>query len=324
MDTMNHAGRNPLRVGACLSLSGRFSRFGRQAARALEAWAALDGGAQVVIEDDASDVGRLRAALPEVAAASDLLLGPYSTLLMRAAGELAAEAGWTVWNHGGSGDDVETAHPGYVISVLTPTRRYAEPFLARLADSAPAPAELRIAHGTGRFGRQVADGAQAYARQLGIARLTTGPADTLLSEDPPGDWTLLTAGTFEDDIQTVARARSLANPPRVICAVAAGVGNSASPSPARPAPSVSPSGSRTPGSGPSSVPPRNSSSPPTAHGPHSRTTRQCKRPPQPRSRPTAPGSQELPARSPCGRRPRRWMQAPCSAHSRSTRPPAPR
>jgi hypothetical protein len=142
---------------------------------------------------------------------------------MRAAGNLAAEAGWTVWNHGGSGDDVETAHPGHVISVLTPARRYAEPFLARLADGAPAPAELRIAYGTGRFGRQVADGAEAHARQAGITRLRTGPADALLSEDPPGDWILLTAGTFEDDIQTVTRARSLPNPPKLICAVAAGV-----------------------------------------------------------------------------------------------------
>lgn len=223
MDKMTRARRNPLRIGACLSLSGRFSRFGLQAAHALEVWASLDGAAQVFIEDDASDVSQLRAALPQVAAASDLLLGPYSTLLMRAAGELAAEAGWVAWNHGGSGDDVETAHPGHVISVLTPTRRYAEPFLAHLASSTPAPAELRITHGTGRFGRQVAAGAEACARQVGITRLSTGPADTLLSEDLPGDWILLTAGTFEDDIQTVARARSLINPPQLICAVAAGV-----------------------------------------------------------------------------------------------------
>ena len=223
MAKMDPAGRNLLRIGACLSLSGRFSRFGRQAARALEAWATLDGGAHVLIEDDASDVRQLRTALPQVAAASDLLLGPYSTLLMRAAGELAAEAGWTVWNHGGSGDDAETAHPGHVISVLTPARRYAEPFLAYLASGTPAAAQLRIAHGTGRFGRQVAGGAEAYARQLGITRLSTGPAGTLLSESEPGDWILLTAGTFEDDIQAVARARSLANPPQLICAVAAGV-----------------------------------------------------------------------------------------------------
>jgi len=118
---------------------------------------------------------------------------------------------------------VETAHPGHVISVLTAARRYAEPFLARLADDAPAPAELRITHGTGRFGRHVADGAEAYARQLGMTRLSTGPADALLSEDTPGNWTLLTAGTFEDDVRTVARARGLGNPPQVICAVAAGV-----------------------------------------------------------------------------------------------------
>jgi Periplasmic binding protein len=220
---MTHAGRNPLRIGACLSLSGRFSRFGRQAARALQVWASLDGAAQVLIEDDASDVSQLRTALPRVAAASDLLLGPYSTLLMRAAGNLAAEAGWIMWNHGGSGDDVETAHPGHVISVLTPASRYAEPFLARLVGSTQAAAELRIAHGTGRFGRQVAGGAEAHARQLGITRLSTGPADTLLSQDLPGDWLLLTAGTYEDDIQTVARARSLTNPPQLICAVAAGV-----------------------------------------------------------------------------------------------------
>lgn len=223
MEKMTHTGQNPLRVGVCLSLSGRFSRFGLQAARALRAWAALDGGARLLIEDDASDVSRLRSALPQVAAASDLLLGPYSTLLMRAAGELAAEAGWMIWNHGGSGDDVETAHPGHVVSVLTPAGRYAEPFLARLSDSTPAPAELRITHGTGRFGRQVADGAETRARQLGITRLSTGPADTLLSQDPPGDWILLTAGTFEDDIRTVTRARSLTNPPQLICAVAAGV-----------------------------------------------------------------------------------------------------
>lgn len=223
MDRMNRAGRSRLRVGACLSLSGRFSRFGRQAARALEAWASLDGGAQVLIEDDASDVSQLRAVLPGLAARSDLLLGPYSTLLMRAGGDVAADAGWVVWNHGGSGDDVETAHPGHVVSVLTPTSRYAEPFLGHLAASASAPAELRIAHDTGRFGRQVASGAEAYARQLGITRLRTGPAGTLLSCDMPDDWILLTAGTFEDDIQTVTLARGLTQPPQLICAVAAGV-----------------------------------------------------------------------------------------------------
>ena len=54
---------------------------------------------------------RPQALLPGVAARSDLLLGPYSTVLMRAADDMAAEAGGLVWNHGGSGDDVERLTP---------------------------------------------------------------------------------------------------------------------------------------------------------------------------------------------------------------------
>ncbi len=68
-------------MGACLSLSGRYARFGSQAARALRAWAVLDGDAEVVIEDDRSDPGTLQALLPRVAAGCDVLLGPYSTQL---------------------------------------------------------------------------------------------------------------------------------------------------------------------------------------------------------------------------------------------------
>ena len=123
------AGSGPLRVGACLSLSDRYARFGSQAAWALQVWAALDGDAEVVIEDDRSDPGTLQALLPKVAAACDVLLGPYSTQLARAAGKMAAAAGWLVWNHGGSGDDVQAACPGHVVSLLTPASRYAERFI---------------------------------------------------------------------------------------------------------------------------------------------------------------------------------------------------
>jgi ABC-type branched-subunit amino acid transport system substrate-binding protein len=204
-------------------MSGRFAPFGRQAARGLEVWAALDGGAEVLIEDDASDVRQLQARLAGVAARCDLLLGPYSTVLMRAAGDMAAENRWLIWNHGGSGDHVETAHPGHVVSVLTPTSRYMEPFLDYLAAEAGTTLELRIAHTKGRFGRQVASGAETYARQLGFDHVRMGPADEILAEDLHDQWTLITAGTFEDDIQTVIRARSLPQAPKATCAVAAGV-----------------------------------------------------------------------------------------------------
>ncbi len=224
MTTGSRAGssRRPLRVGACLSLSGRYARFGRQAARGLETWRSLDADAELVVEDDGSDPRTLETALRWVASRCDVLLGPYSTQLTRAAERVAAEAGWLLWNHGGSGDDVQAAYPGHVVSVLTPTSRYAEPFLRRLSRDY-TPGRLCTAQGTGSFGRQVADGAEATARRLGIDAVRVGPEDELPSVDPSSSWDLFSAGTFEGDVQTVKRARDLPHPPRLVCAVAAGV-----------------------------------------------------------------------------------------------------
>ena len=217
---MRHA---RLRIGACLSLSGNYAQFGRQALRGLEAWSSLDGTADVLAEDDRSDRRTLEAVLPGVAARCDLLLGPYSTQLMRTAGRVAAESGWLVWNHGGSGDDVEGAHPGHLISVLTPASRYAEPFLQHIASERGPARDLCIVQGTGSFGRQVADGAETIAGQLGIRTVRAAPGDQL---PPPGvsrEWDLFSAGVFEQDAGTVGKAQRLPVPPRRVCAVAAGV-----------------------------------------------------------------------------------------------------
>lgn len=248
-DPLEPAGRGGrsgrrLRLGACLSLSGRHARFGRQAALGLDVWRALDGAADLHVVDDRSDPGALEDAMTEVSADADVLLGPYSTHLMRIAGRIAMATGRLLWNHGGSGDDVQRAHPGHVLSVPTPASRYAEPFLRLLAEG-PAPSGLWVAEGRGRFGRQVAAGAGAMARRLGIASFHVGPAAepgrakapgraprgsapapagaALEAAEPPAGWALLCAGSFEEDVETVRRARALPRPPRTICAVAAGV-----------------------------------------------------------------------------------------------------
>lgn len=208
-----------LRVGACLSLSGRYARFGLQAARALQAWAALDGDAGLVIEDDRSDPGTLQAVLPTMAAGCDVLLGPYSTQLARVAGKMAADAGWLVWNHGGSGDDVQAACPGHVVSLPTPASRYAERFIRDVvAGNGP---ELWISSGKGSFGRQVADGARRIAGQAGARTRRRGSGDSW--PDSSGPWALVSAGTFEDDVRAVNCARRQRHPPRLIFSVAAGV-----------------------------------------------------------------------------------------------------
>jgi len=211
-----------LRVGACLSLSGRFAQFGRQAALGLEAWRSLDRDAELIIEDDRSDRRTLEDILPGVAARCDVLLGPYSTVLARAAGKLAADFGWLVWNHGGSGDDVQQAQPGHMVSVLTPTSRYGEPFVRILAGDAQVQRDLCIVHGSGRFGRQVADGTAGAAAELGISVVRADP-----DEFPPAalsrDWDLFSAGVFEQDAGLANSALRLPHPPRRLCTVSAGV-----------------------------------------------------------------------------------------------------
>jgi hypothetical protein len=184
------SGQAHLRIGVGLSLSGRYARFGRQAAAALRTWQEWDGTVELTIEDDHST----SASLPD----GDILLGPYSTQLTRKA---ARESDRLLWNHGGSGDDVQNGFPGRLISVLTPASRYALPFLDWKGDRVP----LAIHQGKGSFGRQVVAGAIAAAKPRGIP----------IGEG--GD--LLCAGTFEEDVEAVRQAKNA----RMICAVAAGV-----------------------------------------------------------------------------------------------------
>src|SRR4051794_2881619 len=157
-----------LRLGACLSLTGRYGRFGRQAANGLRVWQQLAGeDVELVIEDDGSDPEQLAEHFPAVASRCDLLIGPYSTQLTRAAAEAMAEIDGVLWNQGGAGDDVQALCPGRMVSVLAPTSRYALPFVGTRSGE-PDEAPLWVVRGRGRFGRQVAAGAVEGAEDDGI------------------------------------------------------------------------------------------------------------------------------------------------------------
>ncbi len=216
-DRVNHR----IRLGACLSLSGRYARFGTQAARALDVWRSLDGDVDLVIEDDRSDPQIVGPALRRVAATVDVLLSPYSTQLVKAAATMASAEGWLLWNHGGSGDDIENSSVGHLVSLLTPASRYSEQFIQRALNDKDI--ELWIVHGKGSFGRQVAEGAYRGAQHAGIRTRRLMHGEVWPPRPPNEPWTLFSAGTFEQDVATVRRARDLSSPPATICAVAAGV-----------------------------------------------------------------------------------------------------
>lgn len=128
-----------------------------------------------------------------------------------------------MWNQGGSGDDVERAHPGHVVSILTPTSRYAEPFVRWLASEPGERHDLCIVNGPGSFGRQVADGGEAIAQQLGIRTARVAADDQIPPPGISGEWDLFSAGVFEQDAELVSKALHSAAPPRHVCAIAAGV-----------------------------------------------------------------------------------------------------
>jgi ABC-type branched-subunit amino acid transport system substrate-binding protein len=206
-----------------LSLTGRYGRFGRQAANGLRAWQRLAGGdVELAVEDDGSDPEQFAARFPRVAGRCDLLLGPYSTQLMREAAQAMAEIDRVLWNQGGSGDDVQALAPGRVVSVLAPTSRYALPFVrTRAAEVERAP--LWVVRGRGRFGKQVASGAVDEAEREGLETVARRVDNGFSFDDAPEMWDLFAAGRFEDDVAIVNAARSAARPPRVIGSVAAGV-----------------------------------------------------------------------------------------------------
>jgi branched-chain amino acid transport system substrate-binding protein len=212
-----------LRLGACLSLTGRYGRFGRQAANGLMAWQRLVGdGVELEIEDDASDPAQFAARFPRVATRADLLLGPYSTQLMREAARLMAETDGVLWNQGGSGDDVQALCPGRIVSVLAPTSRYALPFIRAIA-AREQQEPLWVIRGRGKFGRQVSAGAVAAARREGLETRDCRADEGFSFNEAPDVWDLFSTGRFEDDVAVVKAAQSAARPPRTIGSVAAGV-----------------------------------------------------------------------------------------------------
>ena len=174
-----------------------------------------------IVDDEGTPQGAAEAAHrfgPRV----DLLLGPYSTVLANAAARAIEEDGGLLWNHGGSGSHVERGYPGHVVSILTPTRRYADPFLAWL-EAVSSATELWIAAGAGRFARQVAGGAAAGCARAGIEHRRVASAELIRGPAVSGPWNLFSAGSFEEDVELANWATRSGLPPRVMCAVGAGV-----------------------------------------------------------------------------------------------------
>jgi ABC-type branched-subunit amino acid transport system substrate-binding protein len=210
--------RATLTAALTLSLTGRYRRQGNEAAAGIRLWADAES-VQLTLVDDGGVAEAAIKAYTSLLGKVDLLIGPYSSGLVRAiAPHLRRVGGQLLWNHGGSADDL--ARPG-IVSLAAPASSYLhsvldEAFRRRIA-------RILIVKGAGRFARAVADGAVAYAVKRDLS------AQTISMDDIPdhafAGLAVLVAGDFDHDLGVIERLHRLAPPrrPPLLAAVAAGI-----------------------------------------------------------------------------------------------------
>jgi branched-chain amino acid transport system substrate-binding protein len=137
-----------LRVGLSLSLSGAYAAMGRQAEAAVKLFVDdLNAAGGLVVggrahelalscHDDRSDARRCAEIFSALCGSErvDLLLGPYSSRLARAAAPIAEAAGMMMLNHGGADDGLFAQGMRMLVGVLSPASDYLLPFARLLAE----------------------------------------------------------------------------------------------------------------------------------------------------------------------------------------------
>jgi ABC-type branched-subunit amino acid transport system substrate-binding protein len=174
------AARDPMVVGASLSLSGRFQRQGEQARDGLRLWADYSAGTgdarapRLIVLDDASRASVAQANVWRLLTEHriDVLVGPYSSGLVRAVAPIAGAAGKVLWNHGGSSDTIVAESGPHVVSVASEASNYLRGLPGWVRRHAPEATRMTLLHaGPGTFARQVARGAVEAARAAGFTEL---------------------------------------------------------------------------------------------------------------------------------------------------------
>jgi len=174
-----------IKVGLSISLTGAYSVQGRESFEGISLWASdvnKEGGilvrelgkklpVELVYLDDRSSADICRANTEKLIASNmaDILLGPYSSSLALASAEVAEGAGMTLWNHGGSTDEMEGRGFTCLVNAITPAGRYAEGIIELVRSRDPA--ARRIASFSALdsgFSRNVARGARVSGHENGF------------------------------------------------------------------------------------------------------------------------------------------------------------
>ena len=235
------------KVGLCATLSGRHAVQGRESLRGIKLFTdrlRARGGIkttegkslmpELVFYDDSS--------LPEKTSENtlrliekdrvDILLGPYSSSLTLSCVKTAGKARRTVWNYGGSLDEIPSHARGRVVSAITEASSYFHPVVDMIHGHCARDAGIAVLRLSGsRFSWTISEGALLRASKLGMAAavydFTSGTEDfssILARAESRGASCVLCCGGMEDDIN-LARWISKNSPDtfRVVATLAAAV-----------------------------------------------------------------------------------------------------
>ena len=214
-----------------LSLTGPFARQGIDAAEGVQLWAE-DEGIRLTLVDDEGSSRKAVHAYTAWADSVDVLLGPFTSGLVRAVVPVTRNRGRLLWNHGGAADDLAKSD---VVCLSAAASSYFHDAVD--AATACETRGLAIVRGTGPFARAVAGGAMAYGSEVGFSddpdESLAIPTETVDASrwtgDGPADEVLwlaaayLLVGRFEEDVAVVRRFRRQRQPPPLLAAVAAGI-----------------------------------------------------------------------------------------------------
>ena len=213
-----------IKIGISISLSGRYSVQGKESFEGLCLWVkdvnhlggifVKDCNKQIPLEllyyDDESSVDNCKKNVEKLILNDkvDLLIGPYSSGLTLAVAPLGGELRKTIWNHGGSSDDITNQGLKNIVSAITPASEYFKGIieLVRKTDRSARRIAIFAAEDSG-FSSNVADGAKECGRKNGFEvaehRYLSGTNDftflvRLAGETGPD--LILGAGRMEDDL----------------------------------------------------------------------------------------------------------------------------
>jgi branched-chain amino acid transport system substrate-binding protein len=236
---------NDVKVGASVSISGKYRLQGQQALNGLLLWQSHTnaqggipvGGAirpvRLTWYDDESRSARARDNVLRLLQDDgvDFLFGPYSSNLTLAVAELAEEKKKLLWNYGGTSDEIFSRGWEYVVGISTPASDYFRNLPAWFARQHPDLRRICVLYsGKGTFGKQVSRGIIESAHETGhsvhsvpLNDPSRNPDLALSTLGELNPEALVLAGNFQDELAILQTRSRWPGRVRVTAAVSAGM-----------------------------------------------------------------------------------------------------